>query len=397
MWIFHKGELKVLWPFYAESFCAYLIHFAPAFMVLYFSKLGFSFAQLGLLLAIIPITSILFEIPTGAIADLYGRKFSVLLGYLFEGLGYLALFFVTDFSLIFLVYVVIGVATTLSSGSKEAWVIDLLKKKDRGLIHNYFSNTQIIESLSLVLSGIIGAFVVASLGLSVIWVFAFLSFVLSILILLFAKEVFKKQELHSVHIEVFKQAKKAARYAHGHNVLFYYLGATFLLAFAATFSSGLTWTPLLKGLSFPDYGFGLMWSAVSFVIMIAPFFSKKFLKPNKEKRFMIIALSASSVFALLVLFANSWLFALACILLLELFVEMRTPASRVYFHRFVPNKLRATLGSLKAMLVSIASAASLIVGGYIIDLIGPKYSLVVFVPTVLVAILFLIKMKEKSV
>ena len=97
MKLFSDGELKILWPFYLEYFISSLLYFMPVFMILYLSRLNFSFTQIGILLAIYPLTSLIFEIPTGAIADLYGRKFSVLFGYFIEGICMLGLFFFENY------------------------------------------------------------------------------------------------------------------------------------------------------------------------------------------------------------------------------------------------------------------------------------------------------------
>src|SRR3989338_3354986 len=123
---FKQGKLEILKPCYLTDFLAYIFHFAPIFYVVYLSQLGFSLFHIGLLLAIIPLISLIFEIPTGAIADLYGRKFSVLLGYFLEGLSFLLLFFVNDFFSILAIFAFLGFAQTLSSGAKEAWVVDLI-------------------------------------------------------------------------------------------------------------------------------------------------------------------------------------------------------------------------------------------------------------------------------
>jgi len=74
---FSKSELKILWPFYLESFLGTLLFILIPFEIVYFRSIGLSSTQIGFLIALWPLASLLFEIPTGAVADLYGRKFSV--------------------------------------------------------------------------------------------------------------------------------------------------------------------------------------------------------------------------------------------------------------------------------------------------------------------------------
>src|SRR3989344_1277986 len=85
MKFFKQGELKLLWLFYLDALISPMLFFMPAFIIIYFRNLGFSLFQISLLTMMMPLLMLLFEIPTGAIADVYGRKFSVLLGALIQG------------------------------------------------------------------------------------------------------------------------------------------------------------------------------------------------------------------------------------------------------------------------------------------------------------------------
>jgi MFS family permease len=51
-----------------------------AIWVLYLAFRGMSLVEIGILESIYHITGLLFELPTGAIADVYGKKFSVVAG-----------------------------------------------------------------------------------------------------------------------------------------------------------------------------------------------------------------------------------------------------------------------------------------------------------------------------
>lgn len=72
MKIFQKNELKILLPFYLESFLAFIIQFVPAFALIYFISIGMDIVKIGFLMAMVPLASLIFEVPTGAIADIYG-------------------------------------------------------------------------------------------------------------------------------------------------------------------------------------------------------------------------------------------------------------------------------------------------------------------------------------
>ena len=152
MKLFQKGELKLLWPFYLEHFLAYVVSIFHIFIFVYLIDVGFSFTQIGILMSAIPLTMLLFEIPTGAIADLYGRKVSVLIGYFLEGILMLSLMFSTNFYYLLSVFALMGVAMTLSSGSKEAWIVDLINHKKKKFVQGFFAKEQTLLGIAMIIN-----------------------------------------------------------------------------------------------------------------------------------------------------------------------------------------------------------------------------------------------------
>lgn len=71
------------------------------------AELGVSFSQISLLFLMYPISSLVFEIPTG-VADLYGRKTAVSLSYLLTGLPF-----------------------TFETDTLDAWLVDTVEYKSR--------------------------------------------------------------------------------------------------------------------------------------------------------------------------------------------------------------------------------------------------------------------------
>lgn len=399
MKIFEKGELKLLWPFYLESFTAYLLYFLPAFMVLYLSKLNFSFLQIGILFSITPLSALLFEIPTGAIADLYGRKFSVITGYFIEGICMFLLFFVKSYYLILFIFLIWGIGATFSSGSKDAWIVDMINKKNKKLIHNFFTKMQIFINLGLVLSGLLGVVATRFFGLKIIWMVSAFSYLLSIFLLSFFTSEFyekKKINLKKSFFEVKNQSIKTIKYGYKHPVLFNYLLATSLFAIAGTLSAVIPWTSLLKELNFPDYYFGYMWSMMSFIAIIAPIVSSKLLKKGKEKKFIIYSICGYSLLTLFILFPKYWISALILLGSLTFFYSLKIPALEVYFHRFIDEKIRATMGSVRSIMIYLGGIIGGVLTGYLIDIFGSRYTIILSVPISILALILFIKIKENK-
>jgi MFS family permease len=376
MKLFEKGELKLLWPFYLDSLISTILFFAPAFYIVYFRELNLSLFQIGLLLAIPSATSLLFEIPTGAIADVYGRKKSVLFGIFLEAIAISLLFFFNDFYIMAGVFGFIGIASTLITGANEAWIIDLINSKNKNLVTGFFAKQESIANIGLILAGIIGAVLVKEFGTNIIWPFAGAALLITIFILSFAKEVHtpKATNLKDSYKEIKNQTRNSISYIKKNRTLFSLLLASMIAALAFTPLS-LGWVPLLQDMTFPDHAFGYLYSALAFTGVIGPILSQKLLKKGNERRHILVLISITIALTLLIITAVNIPITIAIVLGLVFFGEMRFPIQIAYFHKFVPSKLRATIGSVKAMALSAISIIVVPLAGLIMDNVGPRLTI----------------------
>jgi len=130
-------------------------------------------------------------------------------------------------------------------------------------------------------------------------------------------------------------------------------------------------------MNFPDYAFGYFWSGIWAVTMIAPFFSKFLLKKGNERNLLIAFTIINSAILALTFFAFNYIIAIAIILSSYFFVGLKFPVYKTYFHRFIPRKMRATIGSIEGMVSSLAAIISLPLGGYLVDSIGARHTILI--------------------
>ncbi len=100
----------------------------PSVAALFFYLRYFSFAQIATLWAIQMAASNLFEVPTGAFADLVGRKTAVVLSFVIGAVSLLVFPFTTAFGVFVGLEIIKGISSALYSGSMEALVYDGLKE-----------------------------------------------------------------------------------------------------------------------------------------------------------------------------------------------------------------------------------------------------------------------------
>lgn len=102
----------------------------------------------------------LMEVPTGMVADRWGRKLSVISGDFLSGLSWLAIPMAVSFRGLLQLYAVCvcffleGIGQTLVSGAEEAWVVDNLASAGReDMVERYFARIRSFGSLGGAFAG----------------------------------------------------------------------------------------------------------------------------------------------------------------------------------------------------------------------------------------------------
>lgn len=394
---FKRGEAKLLGPFYVERFVSHLIYFAPAFWIIFFNE-KLSLLHISILFSVLSISSFIFEIPTGAFADLFGRKASTLFAYITMGFLLPAFIFVNNFYFLLLLFVLWGLFGTFYSGAREAWVVDNLRYYKRtDLVESYYLKIHSVTRMGMFLSGFLGAFVVSKVGISSIWIFASLSWIVSFFLILPVEEHKLTKEKKISFRNLHNQSKTAVNYSLKHNVLLFVLLATFFIMFRDSFGSPLVWQPFLKELGFPIYAFGFLFSASMALGSIAPLISKPLSKPFRyKKNYLVFLMIIGMLINFGVFFVSTptlgVLFMLAIFFLIDLFI----PVNKFFDQQFIPSKTRATIISFKTMIVSLAYAISYPLAGLVADKFGTQNTIVFGGLFLIPAIYFYFRIDSKT-
>lgn len=88
--------------------------------------------QLVLVGTTLELAVLLFEVPTGVVADIYSRRLSVLVGIVLIGVGFILEGSIPLFTTILLAQVVWGVGYTFTSGATQAWISDEIGEEAAG-------------------------------------------------------------------------------------------------------------------------------------------------------------------------------------------------------------------------------------------------------------------------
>lgn len=131
------------------------LNFTQIIWMVYFAYKGLTLVEIGLAESIFHMSSLVMEIPTGAIADIYGRRNSRLLGVIVKIIYLIVLIFVNSFAFAALAMFLAALSYNLDSGADTALVYDTLVEINEV---DSFSKVQGYREVIIQVSSLIGIF-----------------------------------------------------------------------------------------------------------------------------------------------------------------------------------------------------------------------------------------------
>jgi len=186
------------WKFSAYGFLKNLRFFDP-FIVLFFLDTGLSFLEIGLLVSFREIIVNIFELPSGIIADSFGRRKSMILSFGAYIFSFLIFFFSHLFITHMLAMFFFGVGEAFRSGTHKAMILEYMRRKD--ILHlkiHYYGHTRSWSQMGSAISAVLAGFIVFfSPGYRYVFVFSIIPYLAElILIWSYPKELDFSPGLH---------------------------------------------------------------------------------------------------------------------------------------------------------------------------------------------------------
>lgn len=172
-----------------------MLFFLPI-IALYLEKDLFSITNVAIIFSIEAVAFVVFEMPTGAIADLFGRRKTVILAHFIVILAMIFLYIGGSMLMFILFAVLNSLARSLYSGTDSAIIYDTLKEEKKEkyykrIIGNYYAIWPIGASIGSIVGGYI-----AKYSLSLPALLSIIPISLALLLSLFLKEPNYETEDH---------------------------------------------------------------------------------------------------------------------------------------------------------------------------------------------------------
>ncbi|MDA3813428.1 MAG: MFS transporter [Candidatus Cloacimonetes bacterium] len=117
-----------IWKFGFYGFFKNLKFFEP-FLIIFLMQSGLNLFQIGLLYSVREVMSFIFEIPSGILADNYGKKKELLLCFTFYIISFIIFFFSTEFWQFSMAMIFFGLGEAFRSGTHKAMIMTYLEQK----------------------------------------------------------------------------------------------------------------------------------------------------------------------------------------------------------------------------------------------------------------------------
>lgn len=195
------------------KFCLYgflkNLRFFDAFIVLIFLDDGLSYFKIGILYSIREIVIQIFEIPSGMLADAWGRRKAMLIALTSYLISFLFFFAANSFSLYLVAMLFFGFAEAFRSGTHKSMIVDYLNQNQLSKIKTqYYGSTRSWSQMGSSIASIVGAAIVLISGeYKYIFLITVIPYLLNLLLIWSYPKSLDNKSDKSMQIPIFKSIK----------------------------------------------------------------------------------------------------------------------------------------------------------------------------------------------
>ena len=305
---------------------------------------------------------VLFEVPTGIIADTFGRRMSYLLGSVTLAISTLLYLFMWQIQGPFwgwaLSSMLLGLGFTFFSGALEAWLVDALKATGfKGNLESIFARGQMVGGGAMLLGSLAGGFIAQATNLGVPYILRS-----AVLVINFATAFFLMKDLGFTPQKTKQplgEMKKIFVSSIDHGLK---KPTIRWIMFAAPFTSGVSiyifyaLQPFLLELYGDEKAYGIagLVAAIAALAQIAGGVTAPFIRKLFQRRTEALFLGTliTGIILLMVSLVNSFWVALVFIFFWGLIFAALAPIRQAYLNGEIPSKQRATVLSFDSLMGS---------------------------------------------
>ena len=357
-----------IWKFYLFKIVG-AMELTISIFVLFLLANNLSMTQVMTLETIFIAIVLLLEVPSGAFADIFGRKVSVALAMLCASIGFVIFGFGTNYWIFLFAQIFIAFGWALTSGADSALIYDSLKEiKEESKYAKIYGKGNFLALFTYAGSALLSGFLAVYFGYRNLFFITAVIFFIAFIIGLTFKEPPIHKKVHKKNY--FKHLIEAIKFSYNHKIvrnLIIYYGM-----FAAL--GHLTWfliQPFYEQSALPKYIVGIATFLYFITAGVGNLTAEKFIKRIKEEKLLIIILLIASLSFIGIFFVNK-LFALLLISIMSFVCGVRDIFVNKGINEYTDSHHRATVVSIQSMSKSLMYAVFAPLIGYFTDIFTPS-------------------------
>jgi MFS family permease len=337
-------------------------------VVLFYQDNGMGMQEIFILKAIYSVAIVTMEVPSGWMADVWGRKKTLFIGSLLGASGFLMYSFSFGFWAFVAAEIVLGVGHAFVSGADSAMLFDSLKasgKTDQYTKHEgrITSAGNFAEAIAGVIGGLLAAI---SLRTPFYFQFAVAAIAIPAAFTLVEPKIHSIEHIHSIRKMVLNIKHTLTT---NHNLRISIL----LSAITGTATLTFAWLvqPYFLAINLPVEWYGIFWTALNLTVGVSSVFAHRveFIL-GKTWSLVVIILLITTGYFLTGIFISFW--GMAFLFLFYLMRGVATPILKNYINQYTQSEIRATIFSVRDFIIRIVFAVIGPLLGWITDNISLK-------------------------
>ena len=349
--------------YYMYSTFAELLILGPI-LVLFLIAKGLSFTEIMVLQSISAVAVVLFEVPTGAVADKIGRKESILLGALLWALS-LGFYVVgTNFLMFILAEVTFSLGASFKSGADNALIYDSLKVMGREKEFQSIEGKARSFALYAQAVGSIIAGFVYEVNTNLPFIISIVFMLLTIIIALRFKEPPIDGKVGKYGINYMQQIKESGKFIVSHEKIKAIIIFT-MMFFIFYRTAFFYYQPYMEEVNIPVRYFGIIFFIFNITAAFASKRSHWIMEKTKPKTLTFMALLMIISFVLMGTI-KIWVGVFA-ILFQQIARGIYRPVITKYLNKHIPSDKRATVLSFQSLACNMSVAIAFPLMGVLKD------------------------------
>lgn len=342
--------------------------------VLFLQHVGLSPLQINLVNVAFYSSRVLLEVPTGAIADTFGRKASLVTAMLLYGVGLLVYWFATDMAWCIAAELVLAAGSTCASGSFEAWAVDEMHALDlHDEVAPLLAREHVVRNVALCVGAPIGG-VLATFGTPATpWVVAAGgSFAVAAAAFLLMRETRVVVRTERVHRALWNTTCESIRYALAPGAVRTLLVVGGLLIFG-TMAPNMQWAQLFGPSVGGTFGAGFFFTGLVVCVALGSLCVPRLIAwLGKEGALFVVLLVGGAGLCLTVLL--DFPLSVAPFVIYELANGAVKPLRSALLNEAIESRDRATVLSCETMVAQFGGALGLVATGAAAQYLGFQFA-----------------------